>query len=216
MQPKVKICGITSQDDYVTCLSAGAAWVGMVYYPSSARHLNITALADLAACGAALGPNAPQRVLLSVDIISDGLASLIQVAQPDKLQLHGNEKPSDVAAIKAQFGLPVIKTVAIETVDDLDQCVKWEGLADWLLFDAKVKKGLQPGGTGHSFDWPILQSYKGQLPWMLAGGINQKNVAEAIRISGAKAVDVSSGVESEAGKKDAQKIHAFIQAAQLV
>ena len=216
MAPKVKICGITTRDDYVNCFHAGAAWVGMVYYPGSSRHLNLAALAYLATCAADLGPNAPQRVLLSVGLVGDALAPLIEAAKPDKLQLHGNEKIDDVAAMKGQFGLPVIKAISIETFDDLDQCIKWEGVADWLLFDAKVKKGLQPGGTGHSFDWPILQSYNGCLPWMLAGGLNKKNVAEAIRITGAEAVDVSSGVESNLGKKDAEQIHAFIQATQLV
>ena len=216
MKPLIKICGITSKNDYATCFNAGAHWVGMVYYPNSARHLNLAALADLSACGAELGPTAPKRVLLSVDIIGNQLAPLIKAAQPDKLQLHGNEKPIDVAAIKAQFGLPVIKAIAIKTLDDLDQCNKWNSLADWLLFDAKVRKGFQPGGTGHSFDWSILQNYKGRLPWMLAGGLNEKNIAQAIRISGAKAIDVSSGVESKLGEKNSEKVHAFIQATQLV
>ena len=216
MSPKVKICGITTRDDYVTCFNAGATWVGMVYYPGSARHLDLVALADLAACGTEVGLNAPLRVLLTVDIIGEQLAPLIKVAQPDILQLHGNETPDNVAAIKAQFGLPVIKALAIETLSDLNQCPKWEGLADWLLFDAKAKKGFQPGGTGHSFDWHILQSYRGRLPWILAGGLNQENASKAIQISSAKAVDVSSGVESGPRKKDAKQIHAFIRATQLV
>lgn len=216
MSAKVKICGITTRDDYVTCFNAGATWVGMVYYPGSTRHLDLVALADLATCSAEVGPKGPQRVLLSVDIIGDDLAPLIKAAQPNKLQLHGNEKLNDVAAIKVQYGLPIIKAISIKTPADLDQCKKWEGLADWLLFDAKVQDGFQPGGNGHSFDWPILQGYKGRLPWMLAGGLNQKNVAEAIRISGARAVDVSSGVESNPRKKDAEQIHTFIRATQLV
>jgi len=112
--------------------------------------------------------------------------------------------------------LPVIKAIAIETAADLDQCAKWDDFADWLLFDAKVKAGFQPGGTGHQFDWTILANYRGRLPWMLAGGLDRQNVASAIKISAAKAVDVSSGVESSPGKKDAEQIHAFIRAAQLV
>ena len=216
MNPMVKICGIASKNDYATCFNAGAKWVGMVYYPGSARHLDLATLADLATCGSAMGSNAPEKILLSVDVIGDALAPLIKALQPNKLQLHGNETLNDVAEITAQFGLPVIKTVAIKTLGDLDQCNKWDGLADWLLFDAKVRKGSQPGGTGHSFDWSILQSYKGRLPWMLAGGLNEQNIAEAIRISGAKAIDVSSGVESKPGKKDSKQIHAFIQATQSV
>ena len=89
--------------------------------------------------------------------------------------------------------MPIIKSIAIETLDDLNQCAKWDGVADWLLFDAKAESGVQPGGTGHSFDWTLLQNYKGRLPWMLAGGLDQNSVFDAIRISGARAVDVSSG-----------------------
>ena len=104
----------------------------------------------------------------------------------------------------------------IETLDDLNQCANWDGVADWLIFDAKVKSDVQPGGTGHSFDWTLLQNYKGRLPWMLAGGLDQNSVVDAIRISGARAVDVSSGVELTAGKKDVRQIHDFIRATQLV
>ena len=216
MIAKTKICGITTTDDYVVCRDAGAAFVGMVHYPGSSRHLDLEALAKLAACSAASNSNSPDRVLLSVDIPSDGLLPLIEAGLPDLLQLHGNETPDHVAAIKARFGLPIIKSIAIETVSDLNQCKKWDGAVDWLLFDAKVKSGAQPGGTGHSFDWTILQSYRGRLPWMLAGGLDQNSVVDAIRISGARAVDVSSGVELNAGEKDVRQIHDFIRATQLV
>lgn len=216
MITKTKICGISTTDDYVACRDAGAAFVGMVHYPGSSRHLDLEALAKLAACSSTSNSNAPDRVLLSVDIPGDGLLPLIEAGHPDLLQLHGNETPDDVAAIKARFGLPIIKSIAIKTQDDLFQCANWDGLADWLLFDAKVKPGAQPGGTGHSFDWTILQHYKGRLPWMLAGGLDQHSVIDAIRISGATAVDVSSGVELTAGKKDARLIHAFIRATHLV
>ena len=215
MTTRIKICGIATADDYVDCRDAGAAFVGMVYYPGSVRHLDLSEMATLAACSAATRPNAPDRVLLSVDIPCDSLVPLVEAGRPDFLQLHGNETPDDVAAIKIHFGLPIIKSIAIETSVDLDQCSKWDGVADWLLFDAKVKPGIQPGGTGRRFDWAILQHYKGRLPWMLAGGLDQINVADAIRVSGARAVDVSSGVESSPGKKDASQIQAFIRAAQL-
>ena len=147
---------------------------------------------------------------------STELLPLIDAGHPNLLQFHGNETPDYVAAIKARFGLPIIKSIAIETLDDLNQCASWDGVADWLLFDAKVKPGLQPGGTGHSFDWTILQNYKGRLPWMLAGGLDQNSVVDAIRISGARTVDVSSGVETTVGKKDVKQILAFIRATQLV
>ena len=213
---KTKICGISTAADYVACRDAGATFVGMVHYPGSPRHLDLKALAKLAACSADIRSTAPNRVLLSVDISGDDLLPLIEAGHPDLLQFHGNETPDHVAAIKARFGLPIIKSIAIETLDDLNQCANWDGVADWLLFDAKVKPGEQPGGTGHSFDWTLLQNYNGRLPWMLAGGLDQNSVVDAIRISGARAVDVSSGVELNAGKKDVRQIHDFIRATQLV
>ena len=216
MSIKTKICGISTAADYIACRDAGATFVGMVHYPGSSRHLDLKALAKLAKCGAAISSNAPYRVLLSVDISGDDLLPLIEAGNPDLLQFHGNETPDDVAGIKARFGLPIIKSIAIETLNDLNQCTNWDGVADWLLFDAKVESGAQPGGTGHSFDWTLLQSYKGRLPWMLAGGLDQNSVVDAIRISGARAVDVSSGVELNAGKKDVRQIHDFIKATQLV
>jgi len=213
---KTKICGISTAADYVACRDAGATFVGVVHYPGSPRHLDLKALAKLAACSADIGSTAPDRVLLSVDISGDDLLPLIEAGNPDLLQFHGDETPAHVAAIKARFGLPIIKSIAIKTYDDLNQCAKWDGLADWLLFDAKVEPGVQPGGNGHSFDWGLLQNYKGRLPWMLAGGLDQNSVVDAIRISGARAVDVSSGVELTAGKKDMKQIHDFIRATQLV
>ena len=216
MTAQVKICGISSATDYHICREAGARWVGMVHYPGSPRHLDVAKLAELAACADIAGPNDPLRVLLSVNIIGDQLMQLIEAARPDILQLHGTESQQDVADIKARTGLPVIKAIAIETPQDLDQCAKWDDLADWLLFDAKVQPGSQPGGTGHRFDWTILAGYRGRLPWMLAGGLDRHTVASAVKISGAKAVDVSSGVESSPAKKDAEQIHAFIRAAQMV
>ena len=213
---KTKICGISTTKDYIACRDAGAAFVGMVHYPGSPRHLDLGALARLAACSASLNSDAPDRVLLSVDVPSEDLSPLIEAGNPDLLQLHGSETPDHVAAIRARFGLPVIKSIPIEKRDDLNQCANWEGVADWLLFDAKVKPGDQPGGTGHSFDWTLLQNYKGRLPWMLAGGLDQNSVVDAIRVSGARTVDVSSGVELTAGKKDVRQIHDFIRAIQLV
>ena len=188
----------------------------MVHYPGSPRHLDLGALAKLAACSASINSDAPDRVLLSVDVPGGDLSALIEAGNPDLLQLHGSETPDHVAAIKVRFGLPVIKSIPIETLDDLNQCANWDGVADWLLFDAKVKPGEQPGGTGHSFDWTLLQNYKGRLPWMLAGGLDRNSVVDAIRVSGARAVDVSSGVELTAGKKDVRQIHDFIRATQLV
>ena len=217
----VKICGISSLADYQICRSAGARWVGMVYYPRSPRHLDSAALARLADQidqlddGDGDSGGGPQRVLLSVNQSEASLRQLIAAARPDYLQLHGTESVAFASAMKAAFNLPTIKMIPIATAADLANCAAWDGIADWLIFDAKTDPGTQPGGTGHSFDWQILSHYSGRTPWMLAGGLTAGTVADAVRISGARAVDVSSGVERARGKKDENKIHAFIQATQI-
>ena len=211
----VKICGISSPADYQACRAAGARWVGMVYYPGSPRHLDISALARLADQVEKLPNAGPQRVLLTVDQTLASLRALINASRPDFLQLHGQETVNSAIAIKAEFGLPIIRMIPIETRADLAACSRWDGVADWFIFDAKVAEGTQPGGTGHRFDWTILSHYQGRTPWMLAGGLTIDTVTEAVRISGASAVDVSSGVESQRGKKDENKIHDFIRAAQI-
>ena len=211
----VKICGISSPADYQACRAAGARWIGMVYYPGSPRHLDIAALASLADEIGTLPSAEPQRVLLTVDQTLASLRALNDAARPDFLQLHGQETVQSAIVIKAEFGLPIIKMVPIETGTDLAASTQWDGVADWLIFDAKVAIGTQPGGTGHRFDWTILSHYQGGTPWMLAGGLTIDTVAEAVTISGASAVDVSSGVEHQHGKKDENKIHDFIWAAQI-
>jgi phosphoribosylanthranilate isomerase len=219
----VKICGISSLADYQICRSAGARWVGMVHYPGSPRHLDSAAMAGLADQIDQLDDDdsdgdsggGPQRVLLSVDESEASLRQLIAAARPDYLQLHGTETVAFASAMKAEFNLPIIKMIPIATAADLANCAAWDSIADWLIFDAKTDPGTQPGGTGHSFDWQILSHYSGRRPWMLAGGLTASTVADAVRISGARAVDVSSGVERARGKKDENKIHAFIQAAQI-
>ena len=211
----VKICGISSPADYQACRAAGARWIGMVYYPGSPRHLDIEAWARLADQIETLPSAGPQRVLLTVDQTLASLRALNEAARPDFLQLHGRETVQSAVVIKAEFGLPIIKMIPIETDADLAASAQWDGIADWLIFDAKVTKGTQPGGTGHRFDWTILSHYQANTPWMLAGGLTVDTVAEAVTISGASAVDVSSGVEQNRGKKDENKIHDFIQAAQI-
>ena len=219
----VKICGISSLADYQICRSACARWVGMVYYPGSPRHLDSAALAGLADQIDQLDDDnsdgdsggGPQRVLLSVDESEASLRQLIAAARPDYLQLHGTETVAFASAMKAEFNLPIIKMIPIATAADLANCAAWDSIADWLIFDAKTDPGTQPGDTGHSCEWQILSHYSGRRPWMLAGDLTAGTVADAVRISGARAVDVSSGVESARGKKDENKIHAFIQAAQI-
>ena len=211
----VKICGISSPKDYQDCHNAGARWVGMVYYPGSPRHLDVKSLAHLSDQIDKLPHAKPERVLLTVGQSVSSLHQIIMAARPDYLQLHGAETVASAINIKAKFGLPIIKMIPIETRTDLEACEQWDAVADWLIFDTKVAKGTQPGGTGHSFDWTILSHYQGHTPWMLAGGLTINTVATAVRVSGASSVDVSSGVESQRGKKDQNKIHDFIRAAQI-
>ena len=213
----VKICGIGSPTDYDVCRDAGAAFVGMVFYPRSPRHLDpdtARALTDHAEQTAQTGAG-PSRVALTVDMGDDELASVIDIARPHYIQLHGQETPERASRIRDRFGLPLIRAIRVAGPEDLEVCESWEGVADWLLFDAKGDPGGLPGGTGHVFDWSLLANHAGRTRWMLAGGLSQENVARAIAMTGASAVDVSSGVESAPGKKDADRIRNFVSKAQL-
>lgn len=211
----VKICGISSLFDYQICRAAGARWVGLVHFFGSPRHLDIAALTKLACQIDSAADDTVQRVLLSVDQPLTSMRRLVAAARPDYLQLHGNETIDLARAMKAEFNLPIIKMIPVATDADIANCAVWDNVADWLIFDAKVEQGLQPGGTGHSFNWEILSDYDGRTPWMLAGGLTADTVADAVSISDARAVDVSSGVENAVGKKDENMIHDFIRAAQI-
>ena len=210
----VKICGIRTADDYDACRAAGAAFVGMVFFPRSPRHLSMQEArtladhADLSAAG-------PARVALTVDMDDAGLEEVVAVARPQLIQLHGSETPDRAAAIRARFGLPLIRAIRVAGPEDLAACPEWEGIADWLLFDAKGDPGGLPGGTGHVFDWTLLADHAGKTRWMLAGGLSVDNITRAVAVTGATAVDVSSGVESAPGKKDADRIRNFVSRAQL-
>ncbi|MGC6519148.1 MAG: phosphoribosylanthranilate isomerase [Candidatus Puniceispirillaceae bacterium] len=210
----VKICGIATPDDYDTCRAAGAAFVGMVFFPRSPRHLTMTQARAIADHAEAVGPG-PQRVALTVDMDDAGLEDIISYARPQLIQLHGNETPARAAAIRDRFGLPLIRAIRVAAAEDLADCADWNGIADWLLFDAKGDPGGLPGGTGHSFDWTLLANHPGSTRWMLAGGLSSENVSRAVAVTGATAVDVSSGVESAPGKKDAARIREFVSQAQL-
>jgi phosphoribosylanthranilate isomerase len=210
----VKICGIGSPADYDVCKDVAAAFVGMVFYPRSPRHLDLDAARALADHAEQAGAG-PSRVALTVDMDDDGLADVIGAARPHYIQLHGHETPEHASRIRDRFGLPLIRAIRVAGPEDLEICKAWEGLAEWLLFDAKGDPGGLPGGTGHVFDWTLLANHAGTTRWMLAGGLSQDNVARAIAVTGASAVDVSSGVESAAGKKDADRIRNFVSKAQL-
>ena len=213
----VKICGIGTPTDYDVCRDAGAAFVGMVFYPRSPRHLDLETARDLTdhAEQTFQMDAGPSRVALTVNMDDNGLATVIDAARPHYIQLHGDETPDRASRIRDRFGLPLIRAIRVAGPEDLEVCESWEGVADWLLFDAKGDPGGLPGGTGHVFDWTLLANHAGRTKWMLAGGLSQENVGRAIAVTGASAVDVSSGVEAAPGKKDADRIRDFVSKAQL-
>ena len=210
----VKICGIRSVDDYDACRAAGAAFIGMVFFPRSPRHLSMQEARTLAD-HADRSAGGPARVALTVDMDDARLEEVVAVARPQLIQLHGSETPDRAAAIRARFGLPLIRAIRVAGPEDLAACPKWEGIANWLLFDAKGDPDGLPGGTGHVFDWTLLADHAGKTRWMLAGGLSADNIDRAVAVTGATAVDVSSGVESAPGKKDADRIRNFVSKAQL-
>jgi phosphoribosylanthranilate isomerase len=206
----VKICGIATTETLDVALEAGADMVGFVFFPPSPRHLAFEAARVL---GARVRGRA-QQVALSVDADDEWLAASIEALRPDALQLHGRETPERVIAVRARFGLPVTKALAVERRADLAAISDYAGVADRLLFDARAPQtATRPGGLGRSFDWRILEGIEPGAPFMLSGGLDPLNVAEALRITRAPSVDVSSGVERAPGEKDPDKIRAFIRAA---
>lgn len=207
---EVKICGLRRIEDIEAAAAAGAAYVGFVFFPRSPR--NVTLAEGAALAGAT--PEGITRVGLVVDADDERLARLVESVPLDMLQLHGQESPGRVAAIRARFGLPVMKAVGIATVDDLAGLDAYMAVADRILVDAKPPPGAAlPGGNGLAFDWELIAGRDWALPWMLAGGLDPANVASALQLTGARMVDVSSGVESSPGVKDPARIHAFVRAA---
>jgi len=205
---RVKICGLTRPADLVA--ARGAAYVGFVFFAKSPRNLSH----DAAAALAVTVPAGQCKVALTVDATDATLDALLSAVPIDMLQLHGHESPARVADVKARFGLPVMKAVGIAGSDDLALLDDYARVADQLLVDAKPPRGSAlPGGNGLSFDWRLIAGRRWPVPWMLAGGLTPKNVAEAVRLTGARQIDVSSGVESAPGLKDATRIAAFLDAA---
>lgn len=211
MSVAAKICGINSAAAMAAAVDGGAAFVGLVFYPPSPRHVSPDEAADLAAAV----PPAVTKVGLFVDADDETLAGTLERVPLDLLQLHGSEGPERVAEIKARFGLPVMKAVQVSGESDLAVADGYLEGADRLLFDAKPAAdmaGALPGGNALSFDWRLLAGRDWALPWMLSGGLDAGNVAEAVATSGAAAVDVSSGVEDRRGRKDPVLIAAFLAA----
>jgi phosphoribosylanthranilate isomerase len=206
----VKICGLSTPETLDAALDAGADMVGFMFFPASPRHLS---LGTARALGARVKGRA-MKVAVSVDADDSSLENCIEAVRPDVLQLHGKETVARIRDIKARFGIPVMKVIAVETAADLGSVTGYAAVADRILFDARAPKdATRPGGLGTPFDWHLLQDLKLAVPYMVSGGINAANVAEALRVTRAPGVDVSSGVESAPGVKDIALIRAFIAAA---
>jgi phosphoribosylanthranilate isomerase len=209
----IKICGLRTPEALDVCLHEGADMVGFVFFPPSPRHVDFAAAREL---GARVNGRA-LKVALSVDAEDEWLGATIAALAPDLLQLHGRETPERVTAVKTRFRLPVMKAIAVETRDDLLSVPDYAEVADRLIFDARAPRdATRPGGLGKPFDWRLLKNLDPPVPFMLSGGLNRDNVAEAIEITGAGGVDVSSGVERVPGEKDPDLIRGFIRAARAL
>lgn len=209
---EVKICGINSRESAEAASKAGADLVGFVFYARSPRFVTPQQAAEIAA----FLPPRIKKVGLFVDADDETIAATLAKVSLDMLQLHGAETPQRIAAIKSRFGIPVMKAVKLADASDLTQAKDYFRAADKLLFDAKppaAMAGALPGGNALAFDWELLRGFAAPLPWMLSGGLTPENVQEALTISGAKAVDVSSGVEDRPGHKDPERIARFVAAA---
>jgi phosphoribosylanthranilate isomerase len=209
----VKICGLSTRETLDVALDAGADMVGFVFFPPSPRHLDLATARDL---GGQVKDRA-LKVALTVDADDATLADIVEVLQPDILQLHGKETVARLRDIKAKFGVPLMKVIAVEAAADLASLPGYAAVADRILFDAHAPKGAtRPGGLGAVFDWHVLENLDLKLPFMVSGGLTAENVAAAVRVTRAGGVDVSSGVERTPGVKDPEMIRSFIRAARMV
>ncbi len=206
----VKICGLSTPETVAAAVDGGARFVGFVFYPPSPRSVSPERAAEL---GAEV-PESVTRVGLVVDADDQTLDGIVSSARLDMLQLHGMESVDRVREIRERFGVAVMKVVRMAGPGDVAAARTFEDVAERLLFDARPPEGAgRPGGNALAFDWDLLEGQSWRRPWMLAGGLDADNLAQAVRISGAGAVDVSSGVEDAPGVKSAEKIRAFLEAA---
>jgi phosphoribosylanthranilate isomerase len=208
MSIAAKICGLNSEEAVAAAVECGAAWLGFVFYPPSPRAVSPARAAAL--CAGV--PADVRRVGLFVDADDAAIGAVLDRAPIDILQFHGHESPARVAEAKARFGRPVMKAIAVAAAADVLAAARYDGCADLLLFDAKPPRRADalPGGNGLAFDWRLIAGHNGRRPWMLSGGLTADLLAEAVRISGARAVDVSSGVERRPGDKDPARIREFL------
>ncbi len=210
---RVKICGLKTPGDVAAVVAAGAAYAGFNFFPKSPRFVTPEVARSLALAA----PDGLCKVALVVDADDATLDRIVAEVPLDMLQLHGHETPARVAEVKARYGLPVMKVIGVAEEADLAGLLDYQLVADQILIDAKAPKGaVLPGGNGLTFDWRLLVGRKWLKPWMLAGGLTPDNVGQAIQRTGARQVDVASGVESAPGVKDSGRIAAFIEAAQGV
>ena len=206
----VKICGLTRAEDIAACVDAGVRYLGLNFFPPSPRSVSPERAAELVADV----PAGVAKVALVVDADDATLDEITSVVPLDMIQLHGGESPERVAEVKARYGLPVMKVVGVADAPDLEKLERYVIVADQILLDAKPPKdGPLPGGNGLTFDWRLIAGHRWPVPWMLAGGLTPQNVAAAIETTGARQVDLASGVETAPGIKDRDLIAAFMRAA---
>jgi phosphoribosylanthranilate isomerase len=207
---EVKICGLRSRGDLAAAAEAGATWGGLVFYTPSPRHVTLSDAQWLAGAR----PEGLRLVALTVDATDAEIEAIVEAVPLAMLQLHGSESPARTAEVRERFGLPVMKAVGVSEEGDLDGLPDYADVVDMILVDARPPAGADlPGGNGVAFDWRLIRDQAWPAPWMLAGGLTPDNVAEAVRLTGAERVDVSSGVEKARGVKDRVRIEAFVRAA---
>lgn len=206
---RAKFCGLSTAQDVNAAADAGAAYVGFVFFPKSPRNVSIETARDLAL----EVPVGIAKVALVVNPSDDDLRAILDIVPIDMIQLHGSESVDRVQQVRSQFGLPVMKAVGISDASDVAVARDYAKVSDQLLLDAKAPKDADlPGGNGHAFDWSLIRDEVWNVPWMLAGGLNPENVADSVSATGARQVDVSSGIESAPGVKDFANMTAFMQA----
>jgi len=209
MPVETKICGLTDAAAVDAAVAGGAAYTGFMFFPPSPRYLAPTQAAALAD----LVPAEVRKVGVFVEPDDDTIAGVLATVSLDLLQLHGHETPARVGAVRERFGVAVMKVVSVAGADDIAVGASYEDVADMLMFDSKPPKdATRPGGNALRFDWELLSGRQWRRPWLLAGGLTADNVGEAVAVSGAPGVDVSSAVESAPGRKDPALIKAFLDA----
>jgi phosphoribosylanthranilate isomerase len=209
MRLDIKICGLKTEEAVDRAVALGASHIGFIFFPKSPRNIEPSDAGRLAA----RARGRAKVVAVTVDADSDLLDEIVHEVSPDILQLHGKESPERLLTVKAVYGLPVMKAFSVREADDLKKVDPYIGIADRFLFDAKPPAGSElPGGNGVSFDWKLMHLLDGSVDYMLSGGLNKDNIAEAIRLTGAPGIDVSSGVESAPGVKDLGLMEAFFEA----